>query len=530
MKLYNTFLVSFFPAAFLSIALCFCFHIPSLTFSNIINFTSYDNIKYLYNYYVKFSPNNSELQVLPKRFSNTDIDNIKEFFEVASKSHYERNFDNAFLYYSKIDNIFSKPSEPTLGEVANNQNNAMSKTLSKTSILRIKYQINMGRGSIRHEQGRIKEALKYFVVASTFKPEDISLLSMVSHLANKAKQYNLAYTYYTKWVERDRNNAEPWYFLATYLEKKYDNNRNIDALNNYLMAIDVLKKNKIPRFETIKSMPSSSISNEFLIWNSVYHGIGRLLRKMNRNNEAEDYYDQGYKYKLWPHPLRRFVSINRRPKYDSLPYIPSSNYKFYPREIVQLLENNYRSIKVELFQFIAASNDTGATNHGNKKKKTHLLSFALENETLHNNGTWQQLRIYENRRYNNEKDNICYIFKKTCTVFDKVILYNEGKCRSKKMVRPDACSDLMIYFSKLSPGTIIRPHCGPSFRRLRIHLGIAIPEPQKTSLNLANNVLYQWKEGEVFVFDDSFEHSVQHEGVKDRIILVIDVVHPNEYL
>ena len=85
MKLYNTFLVFFFPAAFLSIALCFCFHIPSLTFSNIINFTSYDNIKYLYNYYVNFSPNNSELQELPKRFSNTDIDNIKELHEDISQ-------------------------------------------------------------------------------------------------------------------------------------------------------------------------------------------------------------------------------------------------------------------------------------------------------------------------------------------------------------------------------------------------------------------------------------------------------------
>eukprot|EP00943_MAST-04B_sp_MAST-4B-sp1_P004137 g4137.t1 len=530
MKLHHTFLVSFLPAAFLSVVLYFCFHNPSLTFSNIINFTSYDNIKYLCKYFLNASPNSSELQVLTKRFTNADIDNIKGFFELASKSHYERNFDAAFLYYDKIDNIFSKTSEPILAEVANNQNNAIDKTLSKTSILRIKYEINMGRGSIRHEQGRIKEALKYFVVASTYNPEDISLLSMVSHLANKAKQYNLAYTYYTKWVERDRNNAEAWYFFATHLEKKHDNNRNKDALNKYLMAIDILKKNKISLFETIKSMPSSSFSDKFLIWNSVYHGIGRLLRKMNRNDEAEDYYDQGYQYKLWPHPLRRFVSINRRPKYDSLPYIPSSNLKFYPREIVQLLENNYRSIKVELFQFIAVSNETGTTNDENKKKNPHLLSFALENETLHKNGTWQQLRIYENRRYNDEKDNICYIFKKTCQVFDKVILYNEGKCRSKKMVRPDACSELMIYFSKLSPGTIIRPHCGPSFRRLRIHLGIAIPEPQKTSLNLANNVLYQWKEGEVFVFDDSFEHFVQHKGVKDRTILVIDVVHPNEYL
>ena len=50
-------------------------------------------------------------------------------------------------------------------------------------------------------------------------------------------------------------------------------------------------------------------------------------------------------------------------------------------------------------------------------------------------------------------------------------------------------------------------------------------------LNLwANNQKYTWKEGKAFVFDDSFEHSVDHHGLEDRIVLVVDVVHPNEYL
>ncbi len=36
----------------------------------------------------------------------------------------------------------------------------------------------------------------------------------------------------------------------------------------------------------------------------------------------------------------------------------------------------------------------------------------------------------------------------------------------------------------------------------------------------------QWQEGQVLVFDDSFEHEVWHNGTSDRIILSIDVWHP----
>jgi aspartate beta-hydroxylase len=34
-------------------------------------------------------------------------------------------------------------------------------------------------------------------------------------------------------------------------------------------------------------------------------------------------------------------------------------------------------------------------------------------------------------------------------------------------------------------------------------------------------------EGEAFVFDDSFEHSVVHEGDANRVVLIVDVWHPD---
>ena len=503
----------------------FTFSIPIvILILSIIIYQSYYNISLSSNNNNNNKPFSDNKQ---KQLSNQDINDIKQFFHKASENHYQGNIEQAFLYYDKIDKIFLNPSTPR-------KNEKQKKSLSSLSISRIKYEINMGRGSIKQEQGQFKDAIKYFIIASKHNvKEDLALFSMITHLANKAKQFNLAKTYHKKWIEQDPNNIEAWYFFAVHLEKYYNNKRNNDALEKYLKAIDLLKGKKISKFETIKSLPasssSSSSSNQFLIWNAVYHSIGRLLRKMKRGNEAEDYYEQGYEYKLWPHPLRRFISNNRRPKYNSLPHIPASNTKFYPKKIVTMLEMNYRKIKEELYQFVASGINENNRNINNSNNNKALLSFKLENEMLHNNGKWNQLRIYENNMYNDDKKHICHIFKTTCSIFDKIIRLNKDKCR-RRSGNDDACLDLMIYFSKLSPGTVITPHCGPSFRRLRIHLGISIPEPKKCSINVANRLIYQWKEGEAFVFDDSFEHFVKHDGKKDRIILVVDIVHPNEYL
>lgn len=36
-----------------------------------------------------------------------------------------------------------------------------------------------------------------------------------------------------------------------------------------------------------------------------------------------------------------------------------------------------------------------------------------------------------------------------------------------------------------------------------------------------------WTEGEIMVFDDSFEHEVWHNGTTYRLILIVDVWHPD---
>ena len=36
-----------------------------------------------------------------------------------------------------------------------------------------------------------------------------------------------------------------------------------------------------------------------------------------------------------------------------------------------------------------------------------------------------------------------------------------------------------------------------------------------------------WQEGKLLIFDDSFEHEVWHNGTEFRLILIIDMWHPD---
>mmetsp|Transcript_45619 Transcript_45619/g.52719 ORF Transcript_45619/g.52719 Transcript_45619/m.52719 type:complete len:264 (+) Transcript_45619:1-792(+) len=81
--------------------------------------------------------------------------------------------------------------------------------------------------------------------------------------------------------------------------------------------------------------------------------------------------------------------------------------------------------------------------------------------------------------------------------------------------------------SLMRPGTIVRPHTGQTNARLRIHLGIRIPQPDDYYIRV-NNETRTWVEGKCIVIDDSFVHEVWHTGKTNmtRIVLIVDVWHP----
>ncbi len=82
----------------------------------------------------------------------------------------------------------------------------------------------------------------------------------------------------------------------------------------------------------------------------------------------------------------------------------------------------------------------------------------------------------------------------------------------------------MVMFSALNPGGTLVPHCGPWNFRLTMHLGLIVPEGGW--MRVADETR-TWQEGRCLMFDDSFEHEVQIHSTSTRIILLLQIWHPD---
>lgn len=74
-------------------------------------------------------------------------------------------------------------------------------------------------------------------------------------------------------------------------------------------------------------------------------------------------------------------------------------------------------------------------------------------------------------------------------------------------------------FSRMAPGTIIKPHKGYSNKVWRMHLGLVCPPD--CGLRVGKEIL-TWEEGKMFRFDDTIEHEAWNRSNQERIILLID--------
>lgn len=81
----------------------------------------------------------------------------------------------------------------------------------------------------------------------------------------------------------------------------------------------------------------------------------------------------------------------------------------------------------------------------------------------------------------------------------------------------------MALFSRLKPGTHIRPHHGLLNTRLICHLPLVVPPG--CGIRVGDETR-EWREGELLIFDDSFEHEAWNRGPGVRTVLLFEVWHP----
>jgi aspartate beta-hydroxylase len=83
------------------------------------------------------------------------------------------------------------------------------------------------------------------------------------------------------------------------------------------------------------------------------------------------------------------------------------------------------------------------------------------------------------------------------------------------------------FFSTMHPGTQIAPHYGACNIKLRCHFPLFVPKEGKSYLRVGHETK-TWKEGEMIMFDDTYEHEAGNLSKnEERVILLIDIWHPD---
>ena len=83
--------------------------------------------------------------------------------------------------------------------------------------------------------------------------------------------------------------------------------------------------------------------------------------------------------------------------------------------------------------------------------------------------------------------------------------------------------------SILAPGYHIPAHKGVTKGILRCHIGLIIPKDYEKCRIRVDDTITPWREGEVFVFDDTYEHEVWNETDEERVILLFDFDRPMRF-
>ncbi|XP_038622404.1 aspartyl/asparaginyl beta-hydroxylase isoform X2 [Tachyglossus aculeatus] len=218
-----------------------------------------------------------------------------------------------------------------------------------------------------------------------------------------------------------------------------------------------------------------------------YFHLGDAMQRVG-NKEAHKWYELGHKRghfaSVWQRSLYNVNGLKAQPWWTA----KETGYT----ELVKALERNWRLIRDEGLAVM---------------DKTRGL-FLPEDENLREKGDWSQFTLWQQGRKN---ENACKSVPRTCALLDK-------------FPETTGCRRGQIKYSVMHPGTHVWPHTGPTNCRLRMHLGLVVPQ-QGCRLRCAQDTT-TWAEGKVLIFDDSFEHEVWQEATSLRLILIVDVWHP----
>eukprot|EP01052_Picozoa_sp_SAG31_P029519 SAG31_NODE_2941_length_4879_cov_80.338075_2_plen_347_part_00 len=265
--------------------------------------------------------------------------------------------------------------------------------------------------------------------------------------------------------------------------------------------------------------------------------LGTTYHRLGRRAEAASTFDSAAVVGAFPSRWQRPAHLHPRPLLAQ-PWWPKRMLPKSLRAAVRLLEEKWRPLAVEAQQLLTSA--TAPSQIGGFAPEPEFITAHLDGR--HDSGggisggRWDQLILWERGK---RQDGGCVAAPAACSLLEEV----DGG--SGVLL---GCKHGQVKLSAIYPGTLVFPHTGTSNARLRMHLGLVVPEAEhdegllkesdsqpRFGISVAGGRPRPWVAGKAFVFDDSFEHSVvAANGTMTasasenaaRVILIVDLYHP----
>jgi aspartate beta-hydroxylase len=196
----------------------------------------------------------------------------------------------------------------------------------------------------------------------------------------------------------------------------------------------------------------------------------------------------------------QYLDERQRPTFFYFPELPPFPYfdrKLFPW--IPRFEAETSTIREELMNLLPSVS----------KSERVFGSVELEKQNLR--GTEPSWNGYYFYRHGVRREDNCSACPRTAAALDSVPL---------SRVREHGPE---VLFSVFTAGTHLLPHRGVTNTRIVAHLPLIVPKD--CALSVAG-LVHEWKEGEIVVFDDTYEHEAWNRSQNIRVVLIFDLWNP----
>ena len=195
-----------------------------------------------------------------------------------------------------------------------------------------------------------------------------------------------------------------------------------------------------------------------------------------------------------------------------VPHEVSYNLDYYPHvrqgpvwprgmlPIADFLEEHFEEFQADLLEIM---DDQTFWN-------LHTGAFVSETQFTPRDEDWQTVYLFVQNKW---VERNCEAAPRTCRLL-----------RQRPEIAGCSAGSTGAGFLRLQPGGRLKPHYGNG-PRLSAHLGLVVPEAGDIHMRVGTSTV-RWEEGRAVVFDDTFVHSVTHDGEAPRFVLLLWFCHP----